>query len=586
MSSVGIFQIDLPNNAGGRLNIDANGTMTVPNFICNGTITNTALTNQLSNISATATAGSNIAATANNTANSATMTANSALTKANACLPLAGGTVSGPLSCQGGLSLNGLTNNNFFMSSVGSFMIDAPNISGGRFSIDASGNVTVPNNFICNGTITNSQLTTQINNVSSIANTANTTANTASNLANSCLKNSGGTLTGNLVVPFLNAAQAVGGSYTGILVDNTNVNLGSACQITLRNGPKWAAVLNQSSQGDGNYFGISLTQNGNTNIAGVYNVKNYGGTITHNFAGAVNFNTTINTVGVQVNGAAFLELGAGVTKGGACGKIGYQGYSAGFLDIVGCGTGDVNRQIKLWDNVLVGNILDCPNYYQNGQPWQPLMNIPTDFTNNSVTSATLSSTGGVYCQFLMVNNSAGTNSYILQDFSYNNYNSLQFFSYRINGWSHLLQSDGSSFQKTSSSTWAIWSDRRLKRDIVSLDTAASLNQIMKLKPVSFYWKNYEQHTSKINRGFVADEYRNIFPDLVSEHECEGEDRLLCADTDGVSLTIQMDLIPTLVSSIQELKRQLDDVKKEFSMFKNLYNQDRADFLYINKCLSL
>jgi hypothetical protein len=186
----------------------------------------------------------------------------------------------------------------------------------------------------------------------------------------------------------------------------------------------------------------------------------------------------------------------------------------------------------------------------------------------------------------MVNNSAGTNSYILQDFSYNNYNSLQFFSYRINGWSHLLQSDGSSFQKTSSSTWAIWSDRRLKRDIVSLDTAASLNQIMKLKPVSFYWKNYEQHTSKINRGFVADEYRNIFPDLVSEHECEGEDRLLCADTDGVSLTIQMDLIPTLVSSIQELKRQLDDVKKEFSMFKNLYNQDRADFLYINKCLSL
>jgi hypothetical protein len=109
---------------------------------------------------------------------------------------------------------------------------------------------------------------------------------------------------------------------------------------------------------------------------------------------------------------------------------------------------------------------------------------------------------------------------------------------------------------------------------------------MKLKPISFYWKNFEQHTSKINRGFVAQEYIKIFPDLVSEHETDGKDKELCADTNGVSLTIQMDLIPTLVSSIQELKRQLDDVKKEFSMFKNLYNQDRADFLYINKCLSL
>jgi len=109
---------------------------------------------------------------------------------------------------------------------------------------------------------------------------------------------------------------------------------------------------------------------------------------------------------------------------------------------------------------------------------------------------------------------------------------------------------------------------------------------MKLKPVSFYWKNSEQHTSKINRSFLADEYQKIFPDLVYEHEADGKDKELCADTAGTCLTIQMDFASSLVASIQELKRQLDDVKKEFNMFKNLYNQDRADFLYINKCLSL
>jgi hypothetical protein len=509
--------------------------------------------------------------------------------------------VNGTSECDGNIRLN----NSFSMSSAGTFMIDAQNVPGGRCLVDNNG-LTVPN-ITCSGTITNSQLTTQINNISSTANSAsnlavsinstlyalNSAQVTTQNLAQATANNlkgylslGGGSLTGNLIVPYLNSAAAAPGSFTGILVDNTNVNLGSGCQITLRNGPNWAAVLDQSSQGDGNYFGISLTQNGNTNIAAAYTVKNYAGTITHNFYGAVNFNTTINTNGIQINGADFLEFGAGVTKGGASGKIGYQGYSAGFLDIVGCGTGDTNRQIKLWDNVLIANILDCPNYYQNGQPWQPLMGIPTDFKNNSITSGTLTSTGGIYCNFLAVNDSSASHYYMLQDYSYNNYNSLQLFSSKINGWTHLFQSDSSSFQKNGSTTWNVWSDRRLKREIVSLDTSLSLKQVMKLKPVSFYWKNSEQHTSKINRSFLADEYQKIFPDLVYEHEADGKDKELCADTAGTCLTIQMDLIPTLVSSIQELKKQLDDVKKELDTFKKMYVTDRNDFLYINRCLSL
>ncbi|HMO38143.1 MAG TPA: hypothetical protein PKC76_00965 [Saprospiraceae bacterium] len=72
--------------------------------------------------------------------------------------------------------------------------------------------------------------------------------------------------------------------------------------------------------------------------------------------GGIFFNTngttrmTIDGSGnIGINGNAALEFGAGVTpKQSDAGKIGYQTFTTGALDIVGAGTEGTNRKIKLW----------------------------------------------------------------------------------------------------------------------------------------------------------------------------------------------------------------------------------------------
>ena len=72
--------------------------------------------------------------------------------------------------------------------------------------------------------------------------------------------------------------------------------------------------------------------------------------------GGIFFNTngttrmTIDGSGnIGINGNAALEFGTGVTpKESNAGKIGYQTFTTGALDIVGAGTEGTNRKIKLW----------------------------------------------------------------------------------------------------------------------------------------------------------------------------------------------------------------------------------------------
>lgn len=92
-----------------------------------------------------------------------------------------------------------------------------------------------------------------------------------------------------------------------------------------------------------NYAGIS-------NIGGGHNV--YYQSIGHNFSGLALYNNGLTILSNQV-----LEFGRGVTKDGAAGKIGYQTYTTGSLDIVGAGTTSPNRSIKLWDDVNVSRNL-------------------------------------------------------------------------------------------------------------------------------------------------------------------------------------------------------------------------------------
>jgi hypothetical protein len=92
------------------------------------------------------------------------------------------------------------------------------------------------------------------------------------------------------------------------------------------------------------------------------------------------------------------------------------------------------------------------------------------------------------------------------------------------------------------------SDERLKENIVDLETG--LDEIMALKPRRFDWKDRKE---KQIAGFVAQEVEPVLPDLVGD--------FMHDDLDDAKSVRMGDMIPTLVKAIQELKAEIEELKK-------------------------
>jgi hypothetical protein len=96
------------------------------------------------------------------------------------------------------------------------------------------------------------------------------------------------------------------------------------------------------------------------------------------------------------------------------------------------------------------------------------------------------------------------------------------------------------------------SDQRLKENIRDLDDG--LASVMALKPRKFDWKEGKGANIKNARGFIAQEFETVFPDMIDEWRDpapEGEEPYKA---------INANLIPTLVKAIQELKAEFDAYK--------------------------
>ena len=96
------------------------------------------------------------------------------------------------------------------------------------------------------------------------------------------------------------------------------------------------------------------------------------------------------------------------------------------------------------------------------------------------------------------------------------------------------------------------SDQRLKENIRDLDVG--LNAIMTLKPRKFDWKEGKGKNIKGDRGWIAQEFEQVFPDMIDtwkDEAPEGEEPYK---------SVRADLIPVLVKAIQELKAEFDAYK--------------------------
>ena len=110
---------------------------------------------------------------------------------------------------------------------------------------------------------------------------------------------------------------------------------------------------------------------------------------------------------------------------------------------------------------------------------------------------------------------------------------------------------GGTINATNTSITGI-SDVRLKENIRDLDDG--LDVVIALKPRKFDWKEGKGANTKNARGFIAQEFEQVLPDMIEEWldpAPEGEEPYKA---------VNANLIPTLVKAIQELNTKFEAYK--------------------------
>jgi hypothetical protein len=104
------------------------------------------------------------------------------------------------------------------------------------------------------------------------------------------------------------------------------------------------------------------------------------------------------------------------------------------------------------------------------------------------------------------------------------------------------------------------SDQRLKENIRDLD--AGLAEVLSLKPRKFDWKEGKGQDKKDVRGFIAQEFEQVFPDLIDEWKDpapEGEEPYK---------SVRQDLIPVLVKAIQEQQAMIKSLEAKVAALES------------------
>jgi hypothetical protein len=104
------------------------------------------------------------------------------------------------------------------------------------------------------------------------------------------------------------------------------------------------------------------------------------------------------------------------------------------------------------------------------------------------------------------------------------------------------------------------SDQRLKENVRDLDVG--LAQVLALQPRTFDWKEGKGKNIKGDRGFIAQEFKQIFPNLVDEwpdSAPEGEEPYK---------SVRQDLIPVLVKAMQEQQALIESLTARLNALEN------------------
>jgi len=128
-----------------------------------------------------------------------------------------------------------------------------------------------------------------------------------------------------------------------------------------------------------------------------------------------------------------------------------------------------------------------------------------------------------------------------------NLDNLNIYNTTAAAYRFYVSSAGTIF--ATNTTISAISDARFKENVEDIDVG--LGAILALKPRKFDWKDGKGKNIKGDRGFIAQEFETVFPNLIDEwkdNAPEGE---------APYKSVRQDLIPVLVKAIQELTARVE-----------------------------
>ncbi|HHU35063.1 MAG TPA: hypothetical protein GXZ49_07520, partial [Bacteroidetes bacterium] len=122
--------------------------------------------------------------------------------------------------------------------------------------------------------------------------------------------------------------------------------------------------------------------------------------------------------------------------------------------------------------------------------------------------------------------------------------------------SYRLNVSGTAY---ASGGWASESDQRLKTNVKPLEGA--LQSVLKLQGVSFNWIDETDHRPGQNIGFIAQEVKEVLPEIVSGGGKDEEGNEIYYSIEYATLT------PVLVEAIKEQEKKIESQQRQIDELK-------------------